>query len=219
MKKTFGILTVLTLTLLLVFSACEKENSLFNNQDDAEEEISLKSLEPDVVVKGTGNKADYEKVIVEDIVKNKKCDCEPVEGIIEFYYEDEMVFSVDFGNGDCDGQATVSWLDENNSLQSKVVDVQKIYQKRNRQRNRHRMGKACFELVFPVTFTMPDGSTEITLESKEDKIQIKEWFENNPDYEDEKPSLHFPVDIEYDDGTIVTINNEQEMHEAKENCK
>ena len=80
--------------------------------------------------------------------------------------------------------------------------------------------KKCFELVYPVTYIMPDG-TEITINSKDDKegrLAIKAWYEAHPDYK-EKPSLKYPVDIKYKDGTIKTINNKEEMRRARADCK
>jgi hypothetical protein len=76
--------------------------------------------------------------------------------------------------------------------------------------------KRCFHLVLPVTYNMPDGST-ITIEEKEDWVLLKQWYDENPGY-DEKPVLQFPVDIKWKDGTIQTINNEEEMTEAREKC-
>ena len=75
----------------------------------------------------------------------------------------------------------------------------------------------CFELILPVTFTMPDGS-EIIIEEREDYMLIREWYTEHPDV-NEKPALNFPVDIKYKDGTVVTINNEEEMKEAREDCR
>ncbi len=76
--------------------------------------------------------------------------------------------------------------------------------------------KRCFELVLPVTYTMPDGS-EITIESKEDRMLIKQWYVEHPDVV-EKPAMNYPVDIKYKDGSIVTINNDEEMMEARKEC-
>lgn len=76
---------------------------------------------------------------------------------------------------------------------------------------------ACFSLVFPVTFVMPDGLTEIVVESREDYREIKSWYRANPDA-DERPDLVFPVDIEYEDGTILTVNSEEELQAAKADC-
>ena len=80
--------------------------------------------------------------------------------------------------------------------------------------------KRCFALVFPVTYIMPDG-TEITIHSKDDRegrLAMKAWYEANPG-NSEKHSLKFPVEIKYKDGTIKTINNQEEMRRAKAACK
>lgn len=80
--------------------------------------------------------------------------------------------------------------------------------------------KRCFVLIFPVTYIMPDG-TEITVTGKYDKegwLAIKAWYEANPGNTD-KHTLQFPVEIKYKDGTIKTINNRQEMRQARLDCK
>jgi hypothetical protein len=74
----------------------------------------------------------------------------------------------------------------------------------------------CFKFVYPITYTMPDGSI-IIIENKDDWNEIKEWYEVNPDVK-EKPVLQFPVDIIFKDGTVKNINNEEELKEAYESC-
>jgi hypothetical protein len=75
----------------------------------------------------------------------------------------------------------------------------------------------CFELVYPVTWLMTDGST-ITMTDVKDWDGIKTWYEANPNSE-EKPSLNYPVDIEFKDGTLQTVNDENEMGIAKKECE
>ena len=76
--------------------------------------------------------------------------------------------------------------------------------------------KDCFELVYPVTYTMPDGS-EISGGPEELEAAIKEWYETHDSAE--KPVLNFPVQIVYpDNDEAVTINNEEELEAAKEDC-
>ena len=78
----------------------------------------------------------------------------------------------------------------------------------------------CFELVMPYTLIMPDASL-ITIETEEDREKVEEWYKNNPDSKD-RPSIQFPVDIivETDEGErTITINNEEEMKEAKGRCE
>ena len=130
MKRALVILSLLTISMVLVFTSCkkevEKENKTKNPQTT---EIYLKSLEPDIIIKGSGNKDDYKKNVVEELVKKEECKWEVVSGIIEYYYQDEMVFSIDFGNGNCDGLATVSWL-ENGMIESKDVDVWALFKQK-----------------------------------------------------------------------------------------
>ena len=74
----------------------------------------------------------------------------------------------------------------------------------------------CFELVYPVTFIMPDGSI-ITVSNREDWDNVKGWYDSNPDSE-ERPALQYPVDISYRDGTNQTVINDEEMGAAKRDC-
>jgi len=215
MKKIFGILIVLSMSLGISLTSCNKEDSSIVKDDTLKStEVVLTSLEPEIEVRGTGNKNDYEKVIVEEIVKSQECKGEPVSGIIEFYYDGEMVFSVDFGNGECDGVATISYLDDDDALQSQVVDVKKLFSKQNEGNHRQK----CFEYVFPVSFTMPDGSVT-TIESEDEWYLLREWYDTNTGFEGIKPELNFPVDITYDDDTTLTINTSDELREARMDCK
>ena len=82
--------------------------------------------------------------------------------------------------------------------------------------------RECFELVLPVTFVMPDGAV-VTVENEDGYMALREWYVANPDSEEE-PVLQYPVDIVYynedgEEGTIVTINNEEEMEAAKAECE
>ncbi len=78
----------------------------------------------------------------------------------------------------------------------------------------------CFTFVFPISFTMPDGSS-ITLESEAGFRELEYWYESNSDY-DEEPSFQYPIDIIFRDeeGEIpITINSDEELDEAEENCE
>lgn len=75
----------------------------------------------------------------------------------------------------------------------------------------------CFRLVFPVTFVMADDS-EIVLESREDWVLIREWYVANPDTED-RPDLLYPVQVTFEDGSVVTVNSDEEMLRARETCE
>ena len=81
----------------------------------------------------------------------------------------------------------------------------------------------CFTLVYPVSFTMPDGST-ITVENDDEDgwNELKNWYDDNPGYEEVMPEFQYPVDILYwtEDGeSTLTINNQEEMEAAKSECR
>ena len=82
--------------------------------------------------------------------------------------------------------------------------------------------RECFELVYPVTFVMPDGSSITVATDDEDGWQeVKDWYDANPESE-ERPTLEYPVDIVYETSegdSTVTINNEEEMEAAKDECQ
>jgi len=75
----------------------------------------------------------------------------------------------------------------------------------------------CFEVVMPFAFVMPDGSTiEITAEG--DYQLVRAWQIANPDLEGD-PVYQFPVDIDYGEGPVVTINDELELRQAYADCR
>ena len=75
----------------------------------------------------------------------------------------------------------------------------------------------CFELVFPVAFDMPDGSTiTVTSDDEDGWGEIKAWYEANPGAE-ERPALQYPVVIFFEEESI-TINSDEEMREAYGEC-
>jgi hypothetical protein len=55
-----------------------------------------------------GHDVHFEEVIVEELVVSDDCDGEIVSGLIEFYLGGELIGSIDFGDGECDGVATVT---------------------------------------------------------------------------------------------------------------
>lgn len=214
MKNLIGIISLILVSLVLVFTACKKDGDQ-KLKDDYTFEINLKSFEPDITVKGGGENGRYEKLIIEELVKNPDCKYEIVSGIIEFYLEDEMVFSVHFGNGSCDGIATITWVKDNGSTQSKEVDVWRLFKKHNGENGEDK--DKCFILILPVDFQMPDGST-LTVAEREDWRALKAWYHENPGYE-ELPEMQYPVEIKFRAGEIVTVTNEREMARYKEGCE
>ncbi|MGK0235877.1 MAG: hypothetical protein ACI9EK_002418 [Psychroserpens sp.] len=76
--------------------------------------------------------------------------------------------------------------------------------------------RRCFDLVYPFSAIMPDGST-ITLNSEDDRALIRAWYGANPGVH-VRPDLVYPIEIIYQDGTIIIINDVTELETAKDNC-
>jgi hypothetical protein len=75
----------------------------------------------------------------------------------------------------------------------------------------------CFNLVFPVTFALPDG-TEITGDASELRHGISRWYEANPEAE-ARPELQYPVNIEFEDGSVITVQEEEQMRRVYGACE
>ncbi|MFL2629157.1 MAG: hypothetical protein ACJ0NO_01295 [Flavobacteriaceae bacterium] len=78
-----------------------------------------------------------------------------------------------------------------------------------------------FELVFPISFTMPDGTIISGEDHKEIKGLMKDWYDANPDSK-EKPDLVFPVDViikSKDGEETLTISSKEEMEELRKKFK
>ena len=79
--------------------------------------------------------------------------------------------------------------------------------------------KRCFSFVFPVSFTMPDGSTLSASDEEDLATKMRAFFESY-DGEKKKPELVFPADITFEDGSVLTVNSHEEMKQAwKDNCR
>ena len=120
----------------------------------------------------------------------------------------------------------VIFFDEESITISNTNELRQAYSEcRSDREKRDGWGRRgdCFELVYPVTFTMPDGSS-ITVESNDEDgwSDLKNWYDENPGYEEVMPEFEYPIDILYqteDEDSTVTINNEEEMFEVKDACR
>ena len=84
----------------------------------------------------------------------------------------------------------------------------------------------CFSLVYPVSYQLPDCSLiEVSADNEDSWAEMKAWYDENPESA-ERPTLQYPVVIMYEeddegseDALTVTINNEEEMISAREDCR
>ncbi len=76
----------------------------------------------------------------------------------------------------------------------------------------------CFELVFPLSYTMPDGSTITGNDKEEIELAFKAWYEAHPDSKEEA-SLQYPVEVIFEGkDQSLSVNNDEEMEQAKKDC-
>lgn len=78
----------------------------------------------------------------------------------------------------------------------------------------------CFKYIYPIDFTMPDGTTaELSADEKgENWDEIKAWYKENPTSKGKIEAI-YPLQIQLDETTIETVNNETEMIEWKKSCE
>ena len=75
----------------------------------------------------------------------------------------------------------------------------------------------CFEILFPITINLPDGTSVVANSYEECDEIFENWFDQNPDSEEE-PEIAYPFDVELEDGTIETINNDEEFEALFDTC-
>lgn len=80
-------------------------------------------------------------------------------------------------------------------------------------------GLSCFEIVFPLTIEFPDGTTAEAANRQALHQLIRTWRQNNPGAT-ERPQVTFPITVKMtDDGTLVTVNSREELHDLKAGCE
>ena len=137
-------------------------------------------------------------------------------------------------NKDEIGSALKHWHATNPDVQERAVmqyPVKAIFQgspvtiadEGEMQRYRKACQKAevpCYAFVYPVSYIMPDA-TIITVEGIDDlqsKTAIREWYANNPDSK-ERPTMKYPMNVLLEDGSMITLNSEDELNKLREECE
>lgn len=101
--------------------------------------------------------------------------------------------------------------------QDELGELKSECPKKGKCKGKKGKGFKCFSLVFPVTVTI-DG-TDSTFEDKASlRAAIKAYKEEAGD-DAERPSLVFPVTIEYDDESQVEVGSQEELQALKEACQ
>ena len=81
--------------------------------------------------------------------------------------------------------------------------------------------KNCFYLKYPVSLEFPDGSIVEVANRKEHCESLKKWHKENPNVKD-RAKFVFPIDIYWvskDDKQEYTISSHEELKELHQKCK
>ena len=87
------------------------------------------------------------------------------------------------------------------------------------------MGRfGCYELVFPVTIVLPDGSTAEVDSYEAVKQALRAYFQANGGgprpHHGIRPHLafQFPISVLSEDGDLITVENEAELRQLRADC-
>lgn len=78
---------------------------------------------------------------------------------------------------------------------------------------------SCFEIIFPMTIEFPDGTTATAGDRQALHLLIRTWHHDHPGVQG-RPHIVFPLTLQMtEDGSIVTVNNREELRALKEGCE
>ena len=98
-----------------------------------------------------------------------------------------------------------------------LMELRKECPKKGKCKGKNGKGFKCFSLIFPLTITI-DG-TDTTFDDRMAlKAAVRAYKEEAGD-EAERPTLVFPVTVEYDDESQVTVDSQEELQALKDDCK
>ncbi|MFT4666133.1 MAG: hypothetical protein ACI8YQ_002455 [Polaribacter sp.] len=122
------------------------------------------------------------------------------------------------GGGTLIGERTPIYFNLDGRQLRRERDRRHDFEGRRRPGNEGCDRNACFDLVFPITVIMPDG-TEITGDDGATiRQEVRSWYVDNPGT-GEHPELQFPLDIIYEDETTATVNSHEELRAAFAACE
>ncbi|MEM6803494.1 MAG: hypothetical protein AAF696_18955 [Bacteroidota bacterium] len=75
----------------------------------------------------------------------------------------------------------------------------------------------CFIINYPVSVSYPDGTTSSYASEDALEAAIDSWLDNNPNSND-WPELVFPISVTLADGSIMSINNDEELCDLHFEC-
>ncbi|MEM1321830.1 MAG: hypothetical protein AAGG75_16340 [Bacteroidota bacterium] len=76
----------------------------------------------------------------------------------------------------------------------------------------------CFDIVYPVTLSLPDGTTSAANNDEELEEIIFNWYEQNPDDTTGYPTFVYPIDVVLEDSMTQTLNSDEELEALLDAC-
>ncbi len=75
----------------------------------------------------------------------------------------------------------------------------------------------CFEFVFPLSISFPDGAVSEVASYDDLRASIRAWKELNPDAE-ERPAFVYPIEVISQEGEITSIASSDELRALRAEC-
>ena len=194
LNKLFTLVAMFFFSVMM-FTSCSENSEVISDDALLIEKIESTSK---IVVEESALPSTTETVFNEDFIDS---------------YKDKIEYAEGFGYKISISTDNIEREEKNASVYFNLEGRQLEDRRESVVRRRHR----CFRFEFPVTFFMPDNTT-ITLESKDDWVLVRQWYQANPNA-NERPELIFPFNIILKDGTVQTLLNIDELREVKQACR
>lgn len=216
-----SLIWVLAAFLGLAVVACEQEDLNFNFTENGGEE-TIEGRHPRGH-KALGDCFDFVFPITVSFPDGTTTEAEDEEALKELMKawrmdnrgaEEKPTFVMPFDIETEDGETLTIETEE--AFQA-VLEECKPEEKDRKRRRGGLFDLDCFEPVFPLSFTFPDGETTEVADLDALKEAFKAWKEANPDVEG-RPELVFPIDVTLKDGTVSTIEDEEALRALVEEC-
>ena len=199
MKK----LTFCLLALTLVFTSCEKlELGKKDKDKDCDFVYPITLVMPDDGIVTVNDEDEFDAAFENWKTQNPNSTAKPA-----FQYPIQMTNLKD---------ETIT-INDDDELEKAFAGCKK-YEKEDCGKDEHKDKKECFDLVYPITMTMPDATTVTGNDKEALGTAIKNWYIANPT-STEKPAFNYPIQITFEDGTTKTISNDTELETAYDDCK
>ncbi|RMG30227.1 MAG: hypothetical protein D6730_02810 [Bacteroidetes bacterium] len=77
----------------------------------------------------------------------------------------------------------------------------------------------CYRILFPVTVVLPRGDSVVVDSAQALRRLLHRWIHQHDSAVDGRPRLAFPYEVELPDGTVVTVENEEDQLALRRDCR